>query len=154
MFSAKFDAYFIYEYAAATGSKPKLNFRANDLLSFTWKKIQLKDSLQVSVISIIRAVHITLQFMKCSLDKLPTIMGLGSRVEKGFFAWRLVNDYPGLNYIGKIPVPYYFGIDRMTDDKKKLFWLWYTPLESDPYHIYDLKLEAIKYCRFKFMFLH
>ena len=87
--------------------------------------------------------------MKCSLEKLPSILGLGRNVEKGFFAWKLVNDYPGLNYRGKIPAAYYFGIDQMTDDKKELFWVWYTPLENDPNFIYDLKMEAIKYCRYE-----
>ncbi len=85
--------------------------------------------------------------MKCSLDKLPTILGLGRNVEKGFFAWKLANKCPGLDYRGKIPPAYYFGIESMIDEKKEAFWEWYMPLENDHRFIYDLKLEAIKYCR-------
>ena len=85
--------------------------------------------------------------MKCPLSKLPTILGLGGGIEKGFFAWRLANRHPTLNYRGKLPPPYDFGVDRMNDDMQALFWEWYTPLQMDPNFIYDLKLEAIKYCR-------
>ena len=110
------------------------------------EKIQLKDSLQVRT----RTTHVCtttalLQFMKCALDKLPSILGLAN-VEKGFFAWRLANGEPALDYRGKIPPAHMFGIEKMMADKQKLFWEWYTPLEGDPNFVYDLKMEAIKYC--------
>ncbi len=86
--------------------------------------------------------------MKCSLDKLPSIMGL-DYVEKGFFAWRLANRIPTLDYRGELPSPYEFGIDQMSDEKRKLFWEYYTPLTNDPNFVYDLKEEALKYCRYR-----
>ena len=84
------------------------------------------------------------QFLKCTLDKLPTILGFEGA--KGFFAWRLANRCPTLKYRGKIPPPEDFGFDRMVDEKRVQFWRWYTPLEADPEFVYDLEKEAVDYC--------
>ncbi len=83
--------------------------------------------------------------MKCSLEKLPSILGL-SGVQKGFFAWRLADHEHNLDYRGAIPHENNFGIDRMSDEKLEEFWKWYLPLKNDPNFIYDMKAEAIKYC--------
>ena len=83
--------------------------------------------------------------MKSSLDKLPSMLGL-KRVAKGFYAWRLANRESDLDYVGKIPPAYDFGIDRMSEEKLVDFWAWYDPLEADPNFIYDMRAEAIKYC--------
>ena len=83
--------------------------------------------------------------MKCSLDKLPSILGLEG-VEKGFFAWRLADNERSLEYRGKIPSPHEFGIEKMSDEKEEEFRKWYSPLERDPNFVYDLKAEAEKYC--------
>lgn len=130
-FSAKFDAYFIYEYAALTGRRPKLQFKANDLLSFKWNKVQLKDSFQ---------------FMKSSLAKLPSILGLNN-VQKGFYAWRLADHERNLDYMGKMPSKYDFGFDRMLKEQQAEFLQWYTPRELDTNFVYNMKAEAIKYCK-------
>ena len=116
---------------AMIGAKPILHFKANDLLSFTWKKIELKDSLQ---------------FMKSSLDKLPAMLGLAG-VEKGFYPYRLADREPDLNYNGKIPPPHDFAVERMVEEKAAEFWAWYTPLDNDPTFVFDMKDEALKYCR-------
>lgn len=84
--------------------------------------------------------------MKSSLEKLPSILGLDD-VEKGFYAWRLADREPELNYHGKIPPTLDFGIDRMMKDKQEKFMQWYTPRERDPHFVYDMKAEALKYCQ-------
>lgn len=84
--------------------------------------------------------------MKCSLDKLPSILGLPG-VQKGFYAWRLADHDRALNYRGKLPAEHYFGVEKLCNEKQEEFWTWYRALEADPNFIYDMKAEALKYCK-------
>ena len=85
--------------------------------------------------------------MKSSLAKLPSLLGLND-VQKGFFAWRLADQEKNLDYQGKIPSKYAFGFDKMLKEQQAEFLQWYTPRESDPNYIYNMKAEAIKYCKY------
>ncbi len=51
-----------------------------------------------------------------------------------------------LDYVGPIPGPGFFGVDIMTGDKSEKFWQWYRAWPQDK--PYDLREEAILYCRY------
>ncbi|MDI9312736.1 MAG: DNA polymerase [Limnohabitans sp.] len=85
----------------------------------------------------------SLSFFLQPLSSLPKSFGFENIVIKGYFPFYLNKD-ESLSYNGSFPDKSLFGIDTMTTSKLKDFNNWY---EMNRSKMYDLKSDALKYCK-------
>ncbi|KAG8227913.1 hypothetical protein J437_LFUL011841 [Ladona fulva] len=85
----------------------------------------------------------SLNFLPMALSKLPSALGLGESLGKGYFP-HFFNRRENADYRGPLPPAEMYGIDSMSSKEREDFLTWHGEMSKT--HIFDMKAEIRKYC--------
>lgn len=85
----------------------------------------------------------SLNFLLCSLDKLPKTFGLATDVKKAYFP-HFFNIDANLNeQLDHLPAPHYYGMEGKSPEEYKKFLSWHNDNEKTPF---CLRSALLEYC--------
>ncbi|XP_035987266.1 uncharacterized protein LOC118560394 [Fundulus heteroclitus] len=127
--SRGFDSYLVLSVMVELGIKPYLITQGSKILCFTEPDYALKfiDSLS---------------FLTMKLRQMPKALGFTDH-SKGFFP-HLFSSEKTLSYVGPLPPPCFYAIDRMNPAEQERFYIWYNEACKHPF---DSQKEALYYCQ-------
>ncbi|XP_035981580.1 uncharacterized protein LOC118556952 [Fundulus heteroclitus] len=127
--SRGFDSYLVLSVMVELGIKPHLITQGSKVLCFTEPDYALKFTDSLS-------------FLTMKLSQMPKALGFNEHC-KGFFP-HLFSSEKTLNYVGPLPPPCFYGVDRMNPAEQDRFYIWYNEACKHPF---DFQKEALYYCQ-------
>ncbi|KAG8228909.1 hypothetical protein J437_LFUL011157 [Ladona fulva] len=112
-----------------------------------WKPEVIMNGTKILSISIfsgrLRFID-SLNFLPMSLGKLPSALGLGDSVAKGYFP-HFFNTRENSGYIGSLPSTDFYGLDSMSTKERIDFLEWHGKLRASNY-VFNMSVEIREYC--------
>ena len=122
-----YDAYFMAKYIFCSMRKlPKVIYRGSKIVAIDAGKFRIIDSLN---------------FLTFPLSQMPKVFGLQG-VKKGTFPV-FFNQKEMWDYVGPMPHPYCYRVNRMKSKAREEFTGWYVQQRGK---VFDFKKEILAYC--------